>query len=67
MFLLDEIIVRTALIEARRHVIRGLPSDEAVRLACLGAWWPYRHEVGRRLRDEQAAAWSTHHADDEAA
>ena len=54
MSIFDDIIMRTALIDARRHIARGLPIDEAAHQACVGAWRPYRDLVARRLRDETA-------------
>lgn len=54
MGVFDDIVMRTALIDGRRNVARGLPIDEAARLACVGAWRPYRDLVARRLGDEAA-------------
>jgi hypothetical protein len=67
MFSLDEIIVRTALIDARRYLSRGLKLADAADLACVGVWKPYRREVEQRLRTEQFAALSVSGMDEKAA
>lgn len=48
--LLGDIVVRAALIEARRHVATGATPAEAADRVCRGAWSPYRLAVERRLR-----------------
>jgi hypothetical protein len=49
---LGDLVVRAALIEARRHRAAGATPDEAAARACCGAWAPFRRAVARRLRDE---------------
>lgn len=52
---LDELIVRTALIEARRLLARDLTPREAVEQACPGAWFAVRDHVLRRLTIAEVA------------
>ena len=52
----DDIILRTALIDARRYVARGMSVEDAARLSCSGAWQPYRTAVESRLRTERDSA-----------
>ena len=56
MGMLDEMVMRTALIDARRYVARGLSIDEAVQRSCTGAWSSCCAKVAQRLRDECATA-----------
>lgn len=42
---LDQIVVRTALVDARKLISRGLTPAEAAESACRGAWRPLREAV----------------------
>jgi hypothetical protein len=53
---LDEIVVRTALIDARRYHAYGLDTNDAAQLACLGGWRGYREAVARQLSEEAVTA-----------
>lgn len=61
MSTLDEIVVRTALIDARKFLARGRSFEEAARLACVGAWRPFVDKVAQRLRDESGPPASSLH------
>jgi len=67
MGILDEFVMRAALIDARRHVSRGLSIDEAVRTSCTGAWHSCRAEVAQRLRAESTESHAAKSMDEQAA
>ena len=64
---LDEIVVKAALIDARRHCARGQTPAAAAQMACRGAWAPYRTFVEDQLRAEQGEQTGLYYGDDQAA
>lgn len=64
---IDGIVVRAALIDARKYLASGAPPAAAAKLASVGAWAPYRGLVEERLRAEQHEAWQRYYDENKAA